>query len=541
MRSSLAHAQFVSVLLALSTAATAQTLVPGPLTAPGGSTPTDPASAAGMLSALDDDAGASSGMGQPAWIIKPRILLTETLTDNVRVSGAGGRQADQITEIAPGIRIQTSSARLKGHLDYSLRQQFYAQHPEYDRTQNALSSFATLEAVDKWLFVDFSGVVAQQSISAFGPQSPDNTSINSNVVETSTYRLSPYIRGQIGGVAEYSLRHDASTTRSSSATANNIDLSQWNGQVRGSTPFPRLGWSIEGSQVSSEYSGSSYRSGRTNDSDRVKLRGTYLLFPDFRISLSSGRETNNYVSTNQQSRETHGFGFEWSPTERTRISGSKERRFFGDGHSFTFTHRFPLSSISYTDTKDVSFQPNQFSLAGQTTGREWAEQYCKLFNPDATPEIIQNCVITELSAQGSGDFLSARPRLQRRQQLSFALMGARNSLTLLASRSESQSLRADDFLDDTTQSSVIRQEGLALNLSHRLSAMSNLSLLASRQESIGSGNSDVKATNTTYQLGFTTRLGSRTSGSLRARHSIFSSQANPYTENSVIGSISFIY
>lgn len=534
MRTSLAHSRCISFLLALSTVASAQTVVPEVISPPGGSAPADLSMGAGMLSALDGGAGASASMGQPPWTIQPRIMLTETLTDNVRVNGSNDRQADQITEIAPGIRIQASSARLKGHFDYSLRQQFYAQHPEYDRTQNSLNSFATLEAVEQWLFVDFSGVVAQQPISAFGAQSPGNTSINSNVTETSTYRLSPYIRGQIAGVLGYSLRHDASTTRSASATATNLDLSQWSGQLSGGTPFQRLSWSIDGSQSSSEYGNR-----MQYDADRVRATASYLLFPDLRFSLNRGREANNYASANQESRGTHGFGFEWNPTERTTISASKERRFFGDGHNFSFSHRFPLSSISYTDTKDVSLLPNQFSQLGQNANREWVEQYCRLLN-QATPENIPNCVIDLLSTgQGSRDFLSAYARLQRRQQLAVAIMGARNSLTLVAHRSESQSLQANDFLDETTPSSLIEQKGLSLSLSHQLSPITNLNFLASRQESIGNG--DTSATNTLYQLGLTSKLGSRTSGSLTARQSSFESQNAPRKEHAVIGTISFIY
>lgn len=538
MPRSLPRARFFSVLLALGSAANAQTADPGALAPAGGSTPAAAASSSGMLAALDVDGGASPGQGPPAWTIEPRIMLSETLTDNVRVNGSASRQADQITEIAPGIRIQAKSARLKGYFDYTLRQQVYAQHPDYGRTQNALNTMSTLEAVEKWLFVDFTGLVTQQAISAFGAQSPSNTSINSNVIESSTYRVSPRIIGQIAEVAEYSLRYDASTTRSSSATTSNIDVSQWSGQLRGGTPFQRLKWTIDGSQVSNEYSGTRYRDGLKNDSDRFSVTGSYLLFPDFSVSLSSGRETNNYASPDQQSRETHGYGFEWNPTERTRITASRERRFFGNGHSFSFSHRFPLSSISYTDTKDVSLLPNQFSQAGQSADWQRAENLCMSEGRKEDPQCINDWLALW---QGSSDFLSARLRLQRRQQLALALMGARNSLTLLADRSESQSLLASEVLDETTQSSLIRQKGLSLNLTHRLSPTSNLSVIASRRESIGSGNGDVQATTTIYQLGLTTKLGSRTRGSLNARHSSFDNHATPYKENAVIGSIYLIY
>lgn len=132
---------------------------------------------------------------KPAWVIVPRISLTETLTDNGRLSASRGASgSEQITQITPGIRIQGESARLKGYLDYGLSQIYYAQHSSANKTQN-FNAFGTLEAVEDWLFLDAGGNISQASISAFGTQSSSNASINANSTETSSFRLSPYTRG----------------------------------------------------------------------------------------------------------------------------------------------------------------------------------------------------------------------------------------------------------------------------------------------------------------------------------------------------------
>lgn len=479
---------------------------------------------------------------QPSWIIKPRISLTETWTDNANLNlGNSSKQSDLITEVAPGINIQARTARLKGYLDYSLRGQQYAQNTNSARTQNSLNAFGTLEAIDNWLFLDFSGVIAQQSVSAFGTQSPSNTSVNSNSTETSTYRLSPYVRGQVGGMAEYLLRYNVSTTRSDSSTVSGIDISQFSGQLKGSTPFQRLKWTVDGNQQTTDYS-----TGRTTDAETYRGMLTYSLFPEFRVSASGGWESNNYASAEQEGRTTHGYGFDWNPTERTQLSVFKERRFFGDGHNISFSHRFPMSSIQYTNTRDVTVLPDQFGSVGRGTVYD---QYYQLFSGITDPVVRANFVNAFLAAFGINpnsrvvsSFMSSQASVQRREQLSYVIYGARNSITLLANRSESQSLLATSIgNDDFSKSTTIRQSGLSVNFAHRLSEISNLNLLLSRQESTGGTGSSLKATTTMYQVNISTKLGAKTTGSLSVRRTEFDNSTTPYTENALIGVVTYIY
>jgi len=46
---------------------------------------------------------------------------------------------------------------------------------------------------------------------------------------------------------------------------------------------------------------------------------------------------------------------------------------------------------------------------------------------------------------------------------------------------------------------------------------------------------------TSYQLNASTRLGTKTTGSLSIRRSEFDNSTNPYTENALIGTVSFVY
>lgn len=478
---------------------------------------------------------------QPAWTIKPRISLTETWTDNANLNqgATNSKQSDFITEIAPGIQIQARTARLKGYLDYSLRGQQYAQNTNSARTQNSLNAFGTMEAIDNWLFIDFSGVIAQQSISAFGTQSTSNTSVNNNSTETSTYRVSPYVRGQFGGVAEYLLRYNSSTTRSDSGSLAGIDISQLSGQLKGSTPFQQLKWTIDGNQQTTDYS-----TGRTTEAEIYRGMLTYSIFPQFRVSASGGWESNNYASAVQESRNTHGYGFDWNPTERTQVSFFKERRFFGDGHNISFSHRFPMSSIQYTNTRDVTVLPDQFGYVGRGRLYDFYSQFVSFVADPVERANLLNALLVAnpFKIQDGSSFISSQASAQRREQLSYVIYGARNSVTFMANRSESQSLLATTIgNDDFSKTNTIRQNGFSVNFAHRLSEISNLNLLLSRQESTGGTGSSLKATTTMYQVNVSTKLGAKTTGTLSVRRSEFDNSTTPYTENALIGVVTYVY
>ena len=487
---------------------------------------------------------AEQGSGR-TWTISPRIGLSLTATDHADVGYSRG-ESDLITEISPGIRIEARTARLRGYLDYALNGQFYSSN-NGSRHQNALNTFATLEAVDDWFFVDVSSNISQQSISAFGPQSPSDTSINNNRTETATYRISPYIRGTIGGLADYSLRYNASATRTDNASVSDLDLSQWVGQIRGGTPFHNLRWTLDANRQTADYN-----NGRRTHADLSRLLLTYLITPQFSISASAGWERNDYATLDPESRTTHGYGFDWNPTPRTQISGFRERRFFGNGHRLSISHRFPMSSIRFTDTRDITVLPNQFATAGMGSLYDLYYDYFESLIPD--PAARSGFVNALLASSGldpnrqvvSG-FLSTQASKQRQQQLAFMLFGARNSLTLQLNRSENTAVAAalTSGFDDFSNASTIRQTGASLTLSHRLSPLTSLNATASRQKStgryIGTGIGNQDSTYTLYQLSLATRLGAKTNGSLSVRRAKYDDDINSYTENALIATLLYTY
>jgi len=468
--------------------------------------------------------------------IVPRVSVTETATDNVGLSSVG-QQADLITEISPGIRINIEGARVKGYFDYALNGIFYAQGAAPSRTQNALNTFGTLEAVDNWAFIDFSGSISQQAVSAFGtPLSSNTTSINTNQTETSNYRISPYVRGRLADLANYEARYSRAVTGSDAAAASGVTTVDGIVKISGDSAIRKLGWSADASRQRIDYS-----AGRLTEADRANLGLSYAITPQFSVSANAGREANNYTSFSKQSFSTNGFGVNWSPSATTRLSASRDRRSFGESHSLSFEHRTARTVWRFTDSKDASATPNQTGIASLGSVRDLLFSQFVSIEPD--PVLRARLVDAFLQANGISpnavaisSFLTSSLSLQRRQDLSFALLGVRDTITFIASRSESSRLDAvSTVVDDFNASSVVRQRGFSVNYAHRLTPDYSLGVLASRQNTSGSsGLQDI--TLRSLNVSVTGKVGKQAAVSMGLRR-VVSSGTRPYKESAVIGSL----
>lgn len=483
--------------------------------------------------AYGQDSVSDAGLGRLASIV-PYVSISETLTDNVRLTNTG-QQAEQITEISAGVRINIDGAMLKTFLDYSLSHVIYAQNSSTDRSQyqNGLNTFGTLEAVDNWAFVDFSGSISQQAVSAFGTPSIDNTSINANRAEVSSYRISPYVRGRLGNLTSYEARYSRAVTGSDAQASSGVANSEGLVKIKGDSAFRNLGWSADASRQRVDYS-----EGRPTEVDRVSLGLSYTITPQLRIFANGGREANNYTSVDKQSYDGSGFGVDWSPSEMTRLSASRDHRSFGNAHNLSFEHRTARTGWRFTDSKNVSVTPGQATAGTFGTMYDLLYSQFASFEPDATARA--QLVDAYLQANGMSPnvvaingFLTSAVSLQRRQDLSFTLLGVRDTLTFIASRSEGTRLdTVSAGVDDFSSSAVVRQRGFSVSYAHRLAPDYSLGVLVSQQNT--SGESSLQDTTFRFfNISIAGKVGRRATASAGVRHAVSSSTTVPYVENAI--------
>lgn len=508
---------------ALAGAAQAQT----PAAAPG--------AAPAMAEAPGKAAEAEEEKGQRrAWTIAPRLTLGETFTDNALLRNANKR-SDWITEISPGLHVSGESARLKAYFDYSRRELLYAKESDRKNSRNALNTFGTFKAIENLLFLDFSAGITQQALSAFGTQTAGASVNNANESETRTIRLSPYLKSNLGGLFNYELRYTATAMRTEAARATGMDQSEWRAHFDGDTPYSRILWAVDASRQNYDYS-----QGTETESTTARLKLTYVVDPTLKLSAMGGRESNNFATIDTETHSTGGFGVEWNPTGRTKLFLERERRFFGYGHRFTFEHRTPRTALNFSDVRNVTATPT--AMAQGSLGNIYDLLFAQFASIEPDPVQRDILVMNYLNANGispntqvNSGFFNSGPTVSRRQSLSYALLGVRNTLTLTATQGETQRLGLLTAAgEDLAGTGSVRQRGLSLALSHRFSPLSSLSVQASRQSSQSpSLSTTIRNLNAT----FSHKLSSNTTVTLGARRVLFDSPTVPYTETAFIGTL----
>jgi uncharacterized protein (PEP-CTERM system associated) len=465
------------------------------------------------------------------YAIESSAAITETITDNGNLSA--NKRADLVTQPSIGLRASANSARLRGFLDYSLSGLVYANETARNDLLNALSAFATGTLVENRVFVDVGGSISQQAISPFGTQAADSALANPNRTEVSTFSVSPYARGRLGNFAEYEARVSYAATRSNAVATSDQDTSSAQLRIGSGTALTKLGWSAQASHTEIDYS-----LGRRTEDDVARGVLSWAITPELSVGAIAGRESNNYVSLNKDTHTISGFNAKWKPSERTTFSAERENRFFGESHAVTFTHRTARTTWSFSDVRDVSTNPGQPTLGSRGTAFDALFQLYAKVEPDPIArQLLVNEVLrinnTSPASPPFGAFLTSAVTLQRAQNLSFALLGLRDTLTFTASKSQNEQLDAVTPLNDF---SLLRQRGLAVDLAHRLTPISTVSLNALYQRASGS----LAVQTTTLKsiaAAWSARLGRRTDLALGARHAVFDSSSSPYDETAVYGTL----
>jgi len=490
--------------------------------------------------------------------IVPRVSVTQTYTNNALLQGNGG-SSDFITQLSPGIRISSNGGRIRGSLDYSLSEFLYANNSRGRQSQNSLSALGSAELVDNWAFLDMAASISQQAVSAFGTASVNAATVNGNSTETSVFRLSPYVRGRLAGVADYEARYSLTTNRSQSTVVSDVNSSVLSLKLTGVGALPGGGWSLQADSQSTDYS-----AGRSTTSRRINGQVSYPFNTEWSGYASVNHESNNFAAAATQAdnsaalgvrwapyeefrvgidRDTRGFtglSMNWAPSKRASLSVVREQRLFGETHNIALAYRTPNTAWTFIDSRSVGTgQPSNsgsVSLYDLLTASFASSETDPVKRAQYDAFLLANGI--RPGATAIGGFLSSSVSLQRQQQLSFALFGARSTVSVVATRSSNTRLdTVSAVVDDFTTSSVVGQTGLALNVSHRLSARSVLSLAAAQQRSSGSvgqaGNSL-----RSYNINLSHQFSRDMTGAIGARRAVFDSNIAPYSETAVTGTLS---
>jgi len=478
------------------------------------------------------DAAATVASNLRVWI-EPRVSVGVALSSNGGLDSINP-QSEQVLQVSPGVQVVMNTPRVRGSIDYSLTALHHAQGTSSDSVRHALNANANVNAWDNRLFVDVSGIVADQRISAFGAQTGGSLS-DANRSQTSNYRFSPYLRGNLTGDADYELRYGVQSSRSDAG--NRSDVTQQDMSLHLSDQGQRaLGWTLDASAESTDYS-----LGRETRSDSVRGGLSYAVTPQLMLTLQAGRESNNVITFTRESYSTAGVNLDWRPSPRTRLNLGLEDRYFGRGHNISFEHRTGRTVWRITDSRGVVNSPLSSATASLGSISSLLDALYASVEPDPVKraqriqlELLQLGLPPD--AQVFQNFLTSSATVNRAQMLSLALVGVRSVVTLSVNRSTVNRLDAiinlGDDLDNNTQ---VRRLGWSLTVAHRLTPLTSLSAALSSQKSDGSTSTALATRTTSASLGFSTRLGLRTTGSVEVRRTQQDGVVSGYGETAISG------
>lgn len=430
-------------------------------------------------------AQADAASGARGWTTSADVGLRFTATDNVLLSPGEG-QSDFITQVSPGLRIRGKGARFQADFNYTPSARFYWDHDEANDVANALRASARLEALEKFFYIDLDGNISQSFLSPFEPQPGEITVISSNRSETRSVGVTPYVRGRLGRLASYEVRHRNQWTTTSSTSLGDSRTRQWNANVSG--PIGRFGWALELNDSVVDYDNPFLA--RPEQRQRIE-RARLSWQPDmsWRFSASAGRERNNYVGgTLEQYTDIGGVGVAWSPGPRTRAEVEYEERFFGPGGLARFTHRTRLTAWQ------ASYSKNTTSY-GQEVLRLPPGNSAALLDAIFTariPDPAERAAAVEQFLRNSGtpaslttpiSFFTQQVFLQERLDGSFGIIGVRNSIVFTAFAADSQALSGGlgALLPELgVPARRVRTHGFGMSGSHRVTPFTTLTATAGR-------------------------------------------------------------
>ena len=372
------------------------------------------------------------------WRVLPRLSLSETYTDNVRLGGGG--RGDFVTQINPGIVIRGQARRYNVSVDYTMNNLIYAENSNFNRIRNQLNAIATGELIEDLFFIDGRASIMQQNLTLFGPQAVNNVNATGNRTDVRTMSISPYLRHRFGSVATGEVRYLHNELSSSNSIANS-SADAYSANINSGEAFRILNWGLNYSNQMIHFD----QTNRTAELERASANLRYTVTPQFALTGLGGYERNSFVSIRgHPSSPVWTIGFLWQPTERTNIAFSGGQRFFGDTYNALASHRTRLTvwDASY-DEAVTTFNQQAGGFGGGGFGGFGGggfgagfNQLITAQNPGIDPALIQQGSAALLGMGLSGsffdptNFLSNRLFLQKRFQASFALNGLRNTFVL---------------------------------------------------------------------------------------------------------------
>ena len=478
------------------------------------------------------------------WTVVPVLRVRESYTDNVNLAPSGRARGELTTEVSPGVNVTANDGqRLNLALSYSLQKVLYTR--QADRTNQQLDAGGHAEVLPDWLFLNARASIGQQNISAFGPQLVDTTQVSNNSNQVRAYSFSPYLQHYFRGLASAVLRYDYQRVSSDNLLGVRSDGA--NLRLTGDNGGRRWNWDLN---LDRRHMDDAAMDPVTMTDAALTL--SYPLGGSVSLFGTGGYEKRDYASTTGEPAGRYwSTGATWSPSPRTRVSGSFGRRYFGKTYSLDASYRMRSMLWTVNYSEDITTTHGQFLSIPPAGLSDFLYQLWETRIPDPQKRLqtvkVFLMISQMLGKDGNVDFFSHRYYLQKSLRLATVYSGTRGALAfnLSTTRRLAQSSGVIDSVllgpDELAREDHTRQSAAQIGWNWRLSARGGLTVGVShnRVQSLSTAREDrnsVLAVSLSHQL--QTNIGADVS----LRHSRHTSNAGGnYRENGVSAALTVAF
>lgn len=463
-------------------------------------------------------------------------------SNNINQAAPSLAESELSLSLSPSLGFNYRSGRLQLGGTAGLTAYHYFGNAQPDKVYPNIGLTGSLEAIERFLFIDAAVTGQPQFLNPFGPQSTGQ--VSSNLYSAYTYQVAPTIKGKTLGDVDYLVRSDSrwSTTAAESGLGNTY---QWDVNARLSRAPKPLGWSFE---LERKALNQENIPDYLNELGRVVA--SYLVAEDLSLSLRGGYEQTDYGLIHD-SGAVYGGGFSWRPTPRTDVTGYWEQRFFGNSWQASASHRMPFLSFNLATSRDVSTTPQTlFTLPAGANVFDALDALMTTRIPDpATRAAAARRIILQeglpIALASPVPIYGQNVALQTRYEAGTTLYGQRNSISLnvFYLRTEAISGSGVNLPPALTLINNSVQRGVGLTASHRLTPFTSVSAGASVQRTQGIGQySAEESKQFNANLRLTQQLAPRLTGSFGLRYQRYESNVQTdFNETAALIGLSYAF
>lgn len=477
--------------------------------------------------------------------LTPELSVGVMGTDNVRLSSRETAESDLVLRVTPSVRLELKSARtlLESTAGFDAVKSIQG-------TNSGLKPFVPTartrfksELIERWLSVEATGEVLQEGADPFAARRDTPTTLDTMTVRKAT--ITPWVHRELSPITQVDGRFSSTFIRRGSPLPErdsrraenlldaNIRLEQ--------KPVP-MGWAIE---AIAQRGGASNVAAVKLDSRRINAEWSYTPQLQLTVAAIVGGEHVAFGNIDR-SFNTRGLRIKYFPTDRSRLTGVVEQRYFGTGWDLQFSHRSPFIALGSQLSRRPVSMPSGRTFAAASSTSDMLDALFSTRQPD--PSLRAVLVKDAIDRLGLPpvlvkpvDIVFDSARLETAGEVSLIISGRLTTLTVAAlyRRYDELGVKDDPLgLGSLDMGSTLNRGG-SVSINRRVTPQSSLDLRISTSRLEGLLANTNRSRENGLRLTYSQQLTPATTAAVVLSHVKFSSTVNGVdsSANSVLATV----